>query len=65
MRGRRVELAGFLIASPTYHLLASIEELHVTDGIIDVGSHEVGLQSLGWLVGHLDTVLQHRDREVG
>ena len=42
---------------------ASPIELGVRYRVVDVGSDDVGLQTLWRLVGHLHPILQHRDRE--
>ena len=45
---------------------AALEELAVlADGVERVAAAEVGTQARGWLVGHLDRVLQHADGEGG
>ena len=47
-----------------YLFVAVSKELWIGDGVAEVGANDVGLEALGWLVGHLDSILQHRDREV-
>ena len=44
-------------------LLTRVEELHVADRIGQVGSGQVGFETLGRLVRHLDAVLEDWDRE--
>lgn len=49
----------------THWFGASPEELWVRYWVIDVGSDDIGLQTLRRLVGHLHSILQHGDGEVG
>ena len=44
-------------------LIAAIEELGIAERIDEVGANNVGPETLGRLVGHLDRVLQHGDRK--
>ena len=37
------------------HLVTSVEEVGVGNRVIQVGPQQVGLETLGWLIGHLDT----------
>lgn len=48
----------------TYRLLAATEEVWIRYRIAEIGSLDVGSQTFRWFVGHLDTVLQDRNREV-
>ena len=48
----------------SYLLVAVSKELWIGDGVAEVGANDVGLEALGWLVGHLDPILQHRHGEV-
>ena len=41
------------------------EELWIRDGVTEIGLDDVGSQTLGGFVGHLDPVLQHGHGEVG
>ena len=41
----------------TYCLLAGIEEILVTDGVIDVGPDQIGSETLWRFIGHLDSIL--------
>ena len=44
--------------------VAAVEELGIRYRVVEVGLQEVGAEALWRLVGHLDAVLEHRDREV-
>ena len=48
----------------TNRLLAACEELWVGDRIAEVRTQDVRLESFGWFVCHLHTVLKHSYREV-
>jgi len=45
-------------------LCSAIEEFGVRDRINEEGVLQVGLETLGCFVGHLDTILEHGDWEV-
>ena len=45
-------------------VLVALEELLAGDGVGEVGAGEVGLESLGGLVGHLDAVLEDGSGEL-
>ena len=49
---------------PAMGLFASVEKRWIGDGIVKIGSQEVGSQAFGWLVGHLYAVLENWDREL-